>query len=138
MNKLELKAARIFLIIFGVFHLLLGILGSISPPLFFKLIYLIWNANINPSPIISLTSRFFFAYMIGSGIMILILLKDIRKYRQFLIASMSGIFIEFIQSIIFFKDIAYQLNIQVGFMALNVAALFMLSVIFLIIYVRTK
>ncbi|MDO8509290.1 MAG: hypothetical protein Q7S27_06445 [Nanoarchaeota archaeon] len=134
----ELKIYKAFLIFFGLFHLLLGIVGSLSSSLFFKLIYLVWHVDISPIPILSSAGKFFFAYMVGSGVMTLLIAQDIKKYRVFLLASMAGIFVEFVQPLIFFNEIKTSFNVASEFMILNIVILIALFLVFSLIYIRTK
>ena len=134
MKKLELKIAKAFLMFFGIFHLVLGVMGFFSPPLFLKLIYFIWHIKIAS---VTLISRFFFVYMVGSGIMILILATDIRKYRKFLIASIIAIFMEFILGVLYFQEFIEGFGVTSGFLIYNLLCLLFLTVAFIAIYFRS-
>jgi hypothetical protein len=64
----------------GVYHILMGVLGITSGSTAAWAAHALWHANVNVDPQFTYLAKFIGAYVVGFGVMLLLIAKDPVRY----------------------------------------------------------
>lgn len=125
-----------FLRIVGLFHLIVGILGSLSDALYLKIMAIAWQATVDLTPQFAFTTKLMSAYVIGFALLVLFISIDPVKYRTFMLIPIFVISLEFLQSIFRYELVNSIFSIAPINTTINLAISLLLIIGFIFIYRR--
>jgi len=134
----RIKTIKSFLIIVGSYHLIVGILGSLSSELYVWVIQVAWRATVQLTPQFAFTAQILSAYIIACALVVLFIARNPSRYRSFLLIPIITISIEFLQSLTQFSKLNTFFSILPIHHAINLVISLILIIGFSLSYYYTK
>ncbi len=131
------KIVKYFLIVVGLYHLAVGVLGSLSSDIAREVVRVGWKTDILFSPQTEIIIKFLAAYMIGFGCCVLLVAFNTHKYKNFLLVFFAFTFIELIQTVILIPKLQSVLKLSFNDILFNVTISIIIQIGFVLSFYYT-
>jgi hypothetical protein len=123
----SLKPIKVLAGFIGIYHILLGLIGSVSGELGAQAARAIFDARVDLTPQFSYLVKYLGAYTIAFGVMMLLVAWNPVKYKLFIYVGILLIAIRITQRLIFASQLESAFGISQGRNLLNTAIIALLA-----------
>jgi hypothetical protein len=111
----------------GVYHVLIGILGLASGDVAARVGAAVYGAHVEVTPMFSYMAKYLAAYVIGFGVMMLIMASDPVKYRKLVYVAVLLAVIRILSRLVFASELQAAFGIGMNRSLLTIAIVAILN-----------
>ena len=89
----------------GVYHILMGVFGIVSGSTAAWAAHALWHANVNVDPQFTYLAKFLGAYVVGFGVMLLLIAKDPVRYAALVYPAVLVGILRICERLVFAKEL---------------------------------